>query len=847
MVRYSYNRGMLFSRNAIVTKSIATLINGIYLQLTCFQTTEDRLDKRSHEIQQAKVYARPCAIYVSAKADEDLVASLWTPLEPTASICDEFQVRSERSNLFSLPVALRQFESIRVGGMPADLGTRERLHYINTLISFSSEHQTIAAGALLAVLNAEHLLPPPIRGEQDIAPGLIPLRSINEASIDGFLMLDPTSMEALQIFSQERHPSAMGIGSNTKEGYSVFGVLDRCTSQAGKRLLCAWFQRPIVDLKVISDRFDSIDFFNCHHNEAKTVQALLRCVKDVDRLLLRLQTAPGIPDVKDISSFLDSIAAMIQVRQTLLQMISQDESMSMAEMIKHANTPLPSIFTKIASQVSSELVACRALISEVVDTDSLSEDGMMVAHGVHDELDELKHLYAGLPDFLTEVVQSDLQRIPPYLASALPAEQQWSIVYMPQVGFVLRVSGSRLYPAVLKEFPDFQFLFEGFEALDGVRLPDESAEPPTTGCTFGAYYMTATTCHLNERFGDLLHRIKDMESGIIKQLMLEVQKRYGHAIGASITATAELDCLLSLADAAHELKLTRPKLAQNTDLVIKNGRHLLTQGLVKTCIPNSTDLTAPSKIHIITGPNASGKSCYVKQVAVIAFLSHIGSFVPADEAVVGIVDRIFTRITSKEATAIPQSTFMIDLSQMANALKCSTEKSLIIVDEFGKGTLSADGIGLLCGMLHSLSKRPKPPRMLLATHFSEVANPALLPPSPCISFHTMEVIVPAEEQSTEAQNVMFLYKLAPGTVVSSFGIHCAKLGGVDENVLHRAQQLLALAKENRAVRPLRSNAMQGRAGAFAALAGRLSTLDTHNAVSCKALLSDVLGTLHTMY
>jgi DNA mismatch repair protein MSH5 len=952
-------------------------------ELCCFETADD---SNKEIIQRAKLYCQPRMIFASAKAtDEPTTAILSAPL-PTHPHALPYPIRSERSSLFTSSSAIKRLLQIHIQNISSHHANNnniinnppttesERLHALNTVISISSECQIIAAGALLSILDSECLLPPPFILDNDLTNTcLIPLKSLKEVAIEGFLLVDPTSMEALQIFSEEHHASAMGIGS-AKEGYSVFSLLNRCVSPAGKKLLRLWFSRPIIDLNMIEDRYDSIQFFMYRDAERGVgrLRRVLRRVKDAGQLLEKSKSQ-ALPEGRDFAGLLDTVAAIMEVRESMMSLVPPEEEETLMMMTSggggreiggegslsqqqqqqqpsiHARkrdryqaessiispamsgsgtttttgdqskkmrnngnapssyqqqttttTTLPRCFFKIATTINDDLVACHALISQVVDLDS-PEEGMLVARGISPELDQLKHLYNGLPDFLYQVVGAELARVPRHVASALPPEsfnqQAWNIVYMPQVGFLLRVGGGggggRLCPAVLEYLDDYSFAFEGYENIGGTGVSsfdrsmlnnngdggtdEDNNNNNVSSSSFGAYYHCNTTRELNERFGDLLHRIRDMEASILGQLVQEIDARYKASLVTSCEAAAEVDCLLSLALASKELGLTRPRLTRGTELIVKRGRHILTEGIVDTFIPNDTDMFSYNeeeegreivgdggddnnnntttkqqhRVHIITGPNASGKSVYIKQVAIIAFLAHIGCFVPAESACIGMIDRIFTRLTSRETLALPQSTFMIDLSQMAAALRLATSRSLMIIDEFGKGTLSADGVGLLCGCLRSLLTgghdgeshdgegererkgdlliRPAvtntttslPPRVLLATHFSEVLDESLLPRTPSLAFYTMSVVVSQQQgedgdddgdgdgsaaglggikkpptttinsrKKKVVQDVTFLYRLVPGKAAPSFGIHCAKLAGVEESVLERACQLL---------------------------------------------------------
>lgn len=341
------------------------------------------------------------------------------------------------------------------------------------------------------------------------------------------------------------------------------------------------------------------------------------------------------------------------------------------------------------------------------------------------------------------------------------------------------------------------------------------------------------------------------QTNILGQLTRALAE-HAPALAAATEAAAELDATLALAAAARELRLTRPVITHGTELIIKGGRHPLTELVCDSFIPNNTEMLEDSgRIQVVTGPNYSGKSVYSKQVALVAYLAHVGSFVPAEEARVGLVDRIFTRVASRETAAVPQSTFMIDLSQLAAMLRLATPRSLCIIDEFGKGTLAADGVGLLCATLRCFAQRAHPPRVVLCTHFSEVLQERLLPRHPQLAFLTMGVVTatppPAAGISAQQEHqaggtgdtgeeVVFLYRLQPGHAAPSFGVHCAKLAGISQAVLERAQQLVA-CRERGAALPARSlPRLAGRVAACAALAPRLAALDLYDGPLVEALL-----------
>lgn len=481
---------------------------------------------------------------------------------------------------------------------------------------------------------------------------------------------------------------------------------------------------------------------------------------------------------------------------------------------------------------------------------------MAVHYGISEQLDDMKAMYYGLPDLLRNVEAHEVSRLS--LGLQPSARASWSVAYIPQVGFLLQVEGQLLGADVLEALPDIELAL-GHGVWDDGRS--------------GACYHTATTRELNERYGDVLLKIRDLETMICNNMAQELVRRWG-VIHAATEAAAEMDCLLSLAEAAVEMRLVRPKLSKENVLEVKGGRHLLAEAVLATgggssCagdsfIPNDTAMGADgSRIHIITGPNLSGKSCYAKQVGLIVFLAHVGSFVPAESATVGLTDRIFTRVVTRESGAVPQSTFMIDLSQVASMLRLSTPRSLLIIDEFGKGTLAADGVGLLCGALSHLAARPVPPRVLLATHFTEVLNPQYLPRNKYLEFYTMAVAVAGEQQHTstapittpgsaphsyrrdslpslgnnnQAEDLVFLYRLTPGHIAPSFGVHCAALAGVDESVVARSRQIIECIGKGQRINKKEHPATQARTQAFRSLVAQLLALDCTNVDQARNLL-----------
>ncbi|CAH9108394.1 unnamed protein product [Cuscuta epithymum] len=358
------------------------------------------------------------------------------------------------------------------------------------------------------------------------------------------------------------------------------------------------------------------------------------------------------------------------------------------------------------------------------------------------------------------------------------------IVYMHQIGFLFCIFNKKLDEEMQEKPPDFEFSFF-----------DEDGDNKKF------FYRTSKTRELDTLLGDIYHKILDMERAITRDIVSHVLQ-FVVPIHNAVNFAAELDCLLSLALVARQNNYKRPTLTAQNFLDIHNGRHLLQEMTVDTFIPNDTKISDEGRVNIITGPNYSGKSIYVKQVALIVFLSHIGSFVPAEAATVGLTDRIFCATGSKFMTA-EQSTFMIDLHQVGIMLRHATPHSLCLLDEFGKGTLAEDGIGVLGGVINHFVSCYDPPKVLVCTHLTEVFDSGCLLESKRIKYYTMSVLSP-EKGSGDLEDVVFLYRLIPGRALLSFGLHCALLAGIPQEVVKRAVAILDALKNDRHIERLQS-------------------------------------------
>jgi DNA mismatch repair protein MSH5 len=315
-----------------------------------------------------------------------------------------------------------------------------------------------------------------------------------------------------------------------------------------------------------------------------------------------------------------------------------------------------------------------------------------------------------------------------------------------------------------------------------------------------------------ENVADKANTSTDMEIEIVHHLATVVMQ-HEHAIMTASDICGELDSLVALAIGARKYGWTEPQMSESNVIEIRGGRHPLQELVVPSYVPNDCYLTGSAgsggeneresldhdsmdetSILVLTGPNHSGKSVYLKQVALIVYLAHIGSFVPAERAVVGVTDKILTRISTKESMSKHESAFAIDLRQVAHAIKFATRRSLILVDEFGKGTRPDDGAGLMASLLDYFSSLgPERPRVVAATHFHEIFE--FLERRSGMSFAHFEVRIDPDK-SEMGDQVTFLFKLVPGRSRSSFGSRCAVMNGVDADIVQRAEAIALLLAQN---------------------------------------------------
>jgi DNA mismatch repair protein MutS len=555
--------------------------------------------------------------------------------------------------------------------------------------------------------------------ESNAADSLQVLRGLEPYAASGHLVLDEATRINLELVSNYQ---------GDRKG-SLLAVIDRTLTPMGARRLRQCLLYPLLDEQAIRQRHEGVQELVDQFQTRQELKLWLRRISDLERLSGRVVAGSALPrDLVAIRQTLDHVGG---VRRELAPCNS---------------TILKSLQTKIA-----ELPEVVSLIeSAIVDAPPLSvKEGGFIRAGFDAELDEIRGMRAHAKEWIAHFEAGERRRT---------GIQSLKVRYNRVFGYYIEVTKSHL-KAVPEDYIRKQTLANGER------------------------YITPELKEYEAKILNSQELIEKLEIALLARVRDQVAVHFV-ALKEMSVALALLDVLLSFAEVAESQHFTRPRVNNGLALIIREGRHPVVEATLGRggFVPNDSILDpASNQILLLTGPNMAGKSTYMRQVALIVILAQMGSFVPATEARIGIADRIFTRIGATDSLARGESTFMVEMKETANILHHATERSLILLDEVGRGTSTFDGISIAWAVAESLHDMPGRPRTLFATHYHELTDLA----------RTKERIRNFNFSVKEWQgDVIFLRSLVEGAASHSYGIHVGRLAGLPSAVIERAKQIL---------------------------------------------------------
>jgi DNA mismatch repair protein MutS len=503
---------------------------------------------------------------------------------------------------------------------------------------------------------------------------------------------------------------------------SLLGVLDETRTAMGARLLREWLTQPLLDLNALNARLDHVDAFYRDTARRESLRDLLKRVNDLERLTNRV--AQGIATPRDVAA----IRASLEVVPNIQQLSIDNSQLSI--------DPCPDLVSLIA----------RALVP---DPPANLNNGGVIAPGYSAELDGIASASKNAKDWVANLERKERERT---------GIKSLKVGYNKVFGYYIEITTPNL-PQTPPEYIRKQTL--------------ANAER----------YITPDLKEYESLILNAEERLVELETTLFKEICAQVAGAASRLL-ATARALAELDVYASLAEVAMRYRYARPQLNDGDAIQIVAGRHPVVELTLRDepFVPNDVALSSDEMIHLITGPNMSGKSTFLRQIALIVLMAQIGSFVPAEAATIGLVDRIFTRIGAQDEIAAGQSTFMVEMVEAANILAHATRRSLVILDEIGRGTSTYDGIAIARAIVEHIHNHPQlQAKTLFATHYHELI--ALEEYLPKVRNYNVGVL-------EQGGRVVFLHKIARGGADKSYGIHVAQLAGIPKAVVHRAEEVL---------------------------------------------------------
>jgi len=550
------------------------------------------------------------------------------------------------------------------------------------------------------------------------------------------------------------------VESRGTRNTTLLGVLDRTITPMGGRILRSWILQPLRNLHELERRQQMISDLLQEPDLLAAIRAQLKSIRDIERATSRLSQASG--NARDLVALKFSLQEIPKLKAELQRLIERIEfgtagsasTPNVAQESGATDASPPRTGRALPVQLQSEIHEMPALAEKlgtaVVDDPPLTlKEGGIFHDGYDADLDELRRASREGKNWISHLQEREI---------AATGIKSLKVRYNSVFGYFIEVTKSNL-----------------------ATVPAHYTRKQTT--VGGERFITPELKEMEAKILGADERARQLESQLFQKLREETLREL-ESIQRTAAAIAVLDIICAFAETARLFRYCRPQLNNTLRLTIKDGRHpVLDQNLVEEkFVPNDTSLDGETmRMAIVTGPNMAGKSTYIRQVALIVLMAQIGSFVPAESAEIGLVDRIFTRVGANDDIGRGQSTFMVEMNETSNIVNNATERSLVILDEIGRGTSTFDGLSIAWSVAEFLHDKIKA-RSLFATHYHELTKLAAERKGVC-NFN-----VAVREWNDQ---IIFLRKIVPGGADKSYGIQVARLAGLPKEILDRAKEILA--------------------------------------------------------
>lgn len=551
------------------------------------------------------------------------------------------------------------------------------------------------------------------------------ITSIQRIAEDAYVWMDRFTIRNLELY-HSTNPNAV----------TLLDVIDRTLSPMGARLLKRWLALPLKDIAKIRSRHEVVAYLTAHPETLQAIQYQIKQISDLERLISKVATGKVSP--RELIYLMNSLNAILPIKALALE--SDNDALK---------------------TIGNSLDSCDVLREKIKttlhpDAPVAINKGNAIAFGVHPELDELRSIAFSGKEYLEalEIRESEKTAIPSLKVS-------FNNVF----GYYIEVRNTH------KD-----------------KVPAEWIRKQTL--VNAERYITEELKEYESKILGAEEKIHQIETRLFEDLVLWIGT-YIRPVQHNASLIAQMDCLNSFTQLAIENKYTRPEIDDSFDLEVKNGRHPVIEKQLPIGVPyiaNDVFLDRSSQqIIMITGPNMSGKSAILRQTALIVLLAQMGSFVPADQVRIGVVDKIFTRVGASDNISMGESTFMVEMNETASILNNISERSLVLLDEIGRGTSTYDGISIAWAIAEYLHEHPHQPKTLFATHYHELNEME-------VTFQRIQNYNVSVKELKDT--VLFIRKLVKGGSAHSFGIHVAKMAGMPQTVIQKAQKLLKKLEKN---------------------------------------------------